>query len=114
MVPSRNITRRVTTGNNDASQLEQEGACQPSDRDMERACNGRPVTSAMCKVLSRGELPARLEVIVAIITACGGNEQDRERFATAWRRLTMPRREHQSAPGLVRPFREPGEHTTRI
>jgi hypothetical protein len=65
-------------------------AGNPSYRDMARACDDRPVASTMCKILSREELPARFEVIDAIITACGGSEEDRERFATAWRRLTMP------------------------
>ena len=74
---------------------------------MERACNGRPVASTMCRVLARGELPARFEVIDAIITACGGNEKDRERFATAWRRLTMPGHEDQAMPGKVHAFPSP-------
>ena len=82
-------------------------AGNPSYRDMARACNGRPVASTMCRVIGRRELPARLEVIEAIVTSCGGSEEDRERFATAWRRLTMSGREVQSEPGLVRPVREP-------
>jgi hypothetical protein len=82
-------------------------AGKPSYRDMARACNGRPVASTMCRVMGRGELPARFEVIEAIISSCGGSEEDRERFATAWRRLTMPGQEVQSEPGLVRPIRGP-------
>jgi hypothetical protein len=58
----------------------------------------------MCRVLGRGELPARFEVIDAIVTACGGEEDDRERFATAWRRLVMPGKEARSAPGRLRAF----------
>jgi hypothetical protein len=79
-------------------------AGNPSYRDMERACNGRPVASTMCRVLGRGQLPARFEVIDAIITACGGEEEDRERFASAWRRLVMPGKEALSLPGRVRAF----------
>jgi hypothetical protein len=67
-------------------------AGNPSYRDMARACNGRPTASTMCRVLAAGELPARFEVIDAVIVACGGEEEDRERFATAWRRLVMPGR----------------------
>jgi hypothetical protein len=67
-------------------------AGNPSYRDMARACNGRPAASTMCRVLTGGELPARFEVIDAIITACGGEEEDRERFAAAWRQLIMPGR----------------------
>ncbi|MCW2892333.1 MAG: hypothetical protein JWO75_1822 [Actinomycetia bacterium] len=85
-------------------------AGNPSYRDMERACNGRPVASTMCRVLGRGRLPARFEVIDAIITACGGEEEDRERFASAWRRLIMPGREARPMPGRVRAF--PGTRRT--
>jgi hypothetical protein len=77
-------------------------AGNPSYRDMERACNGRPVASTMCRVLGRGQLPARFEVIDAIIIACGGEEEDRERFASAWRRLIMPGKDVRPLPGRVR------------
>jgi hypothetical protein len=73
-------------------------AGNPSFRDMARACNGRPAASTMCRVLNRGELPTRLELVDAIITACGGEEEDRERFATAWRRLVLPAAEAPPAP----------------
>jgi hypothetical protein len=66
------------------------GAGNPSYRDMARACSGRPAASTICRALSGTELPVRFEVIDAIIVACGGGEGDRERFATAWRRLVMP------------------------
>ena len=68
-------------------------AGNPSYRDMARACNGRPAASTICRTLSGAELPVRFEVIDAIIIACGGGEGDRERFATAWRRLVMPGQE---------------------
>jgi hypothetical protein len=77
-------------------------AGNPSYRDMERACDGRPVASTMCRVLGRGRLPARFEVIDAIVIACGGEEADRGRFASAWRRLVMPGKEIRLAPGRVR------------
>jgi hypothetical protein len=76
-------------------------AGNPSYRDMERACNGRPVASTMCRVLGRGQLPARFEVIDAIIVACGGEEEDRERFASAWRRLIMPGKDVRAMPRRV-------------
>jgi hypothetical protein len=79
-----------------------------SYRDMARACNGRPAASTMCKVLSGTALPVRFEVIDAIIMACGGEEKDRERFATAWRRLmAMPGQEARPVPGRVRAFPGP-------
>lgn len=89
-------------------------AGNPSYRDMARACNGRPAASTMCRVLRGRALPERFEVIDAIITACGGEEEDRERFATAWRRLAMPRQETRLMPGQVRAFpgtRRPGRAT---
>lgn len=82
-------------------------AGNPSYRDMARACDDRPVASTICKVLSRGKLPVRLEVIDAIVTACGGSEEDRERFATAWRRLTMPHAVDEPAPRRVHPLGGP-------
>jgi hypothetical protein len=46
--------------------------------------------STICKVLQGGELPRRFEVIDAIVWACGGMDEDRARFVTAWRRLVLP------------------------
>jgi hypothetical protein len=74
-------------------------AGNPSYRDMARMCNGRPAASTMCKALSGEGLPARFEVIDAVIVACGGAEEDRERFATAWRRLIMPARKTLATAG---------------
>lgn len=79
-------------------------AGNPSYRDMARACDGRPAASTMCRMLTGRRLPARFEVIDAIITACGGEEEDRERFATAWRRLTMRGHESLHMSGRVRTF----------
>jgi hypothetical protein len=85
-------------------------AGNPSYRDMSRACNGRPAASTICRVLGKRELPARFEVIDAIITACGGGEEDRARFATAWRRLIMSDQvilsdqEAAPVPGQIRAF----------
>ena len=58
--------------------------------------------STMCTVLSGNTLPDRLDIIDAIVEGCGGTEEDRRRFATAWRELTMAR----SQPRVVRPFRQ--------
>jgi len=77
-------------------------AGNPSFRDMARACDGRPAASTMCKVLTRWELPVRFDVIDAIITACGGEAEDRERFATAWRQLKLPGQEARPVLGQGR------------
>jgi hypothetical protein len=82
-------------------------AGNPSYRDMARACNGRPAASTMCRVLAAGKLPVRFEVIDAIISACGGDEEDRERFWTAWRRLIMPGQEARTITSRVRAFPGP-------
>jgi hypothetical protein len=76
-------------------------AGNPSFRDLAKRCNGRPVASTICKVLQSGELPRRFEVIDAIVSACGGTEEDRARFATAWRQLVLPGRKARSALRVV-------------
>jgi len=73
-------------------------AGRPSFRDMAARSGQRAGASTMWKALRAKELPARLEVIDAIVEGCGGSEQDRQRFATAWRRLTMATSAGQ-APG---------------
>lgn len=64
-------------------------AGNPSFRDMARNCDRQMGYSTMCAVLRKDELPRRLEVVEAIITGCGGSDEDRQRFATAWRRLAQ-------------------------
>jgi hypothetical protein len=76
-------------------------AGNPSFRDLEKRCNGRPVASTICKVLQSGELPRRFEVIDAIVCACGGAEEDRARFATAWRQLVLPEHKPRSVLRVV-------------
>ncbi len=44
----------------------------------------------MCTLLGGSDLPDRLEVIDAIVEGCGGTDEDRQKFATAWRKLAMP------------------------
>jgi len=60
-------------------------AGNPSFRDIAKRCGGRPVASTICKILQGDELPGRFESIDAIIIACGATDEDRQRFATAWR-----------------------------
>ncbi|HEV2375291.1 MAG TPA: hypothetical protein VGS19_24425, partial [Streptosporangiaceae bacterium] len=71
----------------------------PSYREM--AARGRELASAttIWKVLKRGDFPSRFKVVEAIVEGCGGTDADRERFATAWRHLTMP---PKPAPPRVR------------
>jgi hypothetical protein len=64
-------------------------AGRPSFREMAARCGGQAAASTMCAALKSDDLPDRLAVIDAIIVGCGGSEDDRRRFATAWRRLVM-------------------------
>jgi hypothetical protein len=64
----------------------------PPFRRMWRRADQRAAVSTMCTVLRGNTLPDRLDVIDAIVEGCGGTEEDRRRFATAWRELTLARR----------------------
>lgn len=77
-------------------------AGNPPFRKMWNRSGRRAGVSTMCTVLSGNTLPDRLDIIDAIVEGCGGTEEDRRRFATAWRELTMAR----SQPRVVRPFRQ--------
>ncbi|MGH3218739.1 MAG: hypothetical protein ACRDPY_08535 [Streptosporangiaceae bacterium] len=73
----------------------------PPFRRMWRRADQRAAVSTMCTVLRSNTLPDRLHVIDAIVEGCGGTDEDRRRFATAWRELTLAR--HPSR--VVRPIR---------
>jgi hypothetical protein len=82
-------------------------AGQPSYRDM-AARDQRFTASALHAALKRDVLPRRHEMVDAIVAGCGGSDEDRRIWATAWRRLAM-----QSAAGVplaeVLTFREVSE-----
>jgi hypothetical protein len=80
-------------------------AGNPSYRNMAARSGQRAGGSTMWKALRGKELPARLEVIDAIVEGSGGSEEDRQRFATAWRRLTLG-----SAAGRTLPPQPPRLH----
>jgi hypothetical protein len=67
-------------------------AGRPSYRAMERKCSRRFAASTLHTALHASKLPS-LEMLQAIITACGGSIEHREAFASAWRRLEMPQDE---------------------
>jgi hypothetical protein len=76
-------------------------ADNPSFCDLAKRCGERgPVASTICRLLEHDQLPARFEVVDSVIAACGGTDEDRQRFATAWRRPTLPERKNQAAPVL--------------
>lgn len=63
-------------------------AGNPSYRDM-AARDQRFTASALHAALARDVLPRRHEMVDAIVAGCGGSEEDRSMWATAWRRLAM-------------------------
>jgi hypothetical protein len=71
-------------------------AGKPSYRGMEHAIKNRPgqrfAASTIHAALKSDALPA-LQMVEAIITACGGSDAHHQTFAAAWRRLTMPQQE---------------------
>jgi hypothetical protein len=46
--------------------------------------------STLNTIINSTELPDRLAKIDAVLTGCGAGKKDHERFASAWRRLSMP------------------------
>lgn len=63
-------------------------AGNPSYRNM-AARDQRFTASALHAALGRDVLPARHDMVDAVIAGCGGSEEDRSIWATAWRRLAM-------------------------
>jgi hypothetical protein len=55
--------------------------------------------STLNTALRSDELPA-LPVVLAVISACGGSDEDQSRFATAWRELRLAQEDgtQQAAP----------------
>ena len=78
-----------------------EWAGRPSYREMAARCGHRAGASTMNTALRRDELPERLWLLDAIVEGCGGTEEDRGAFSTAWRLLTgnTPAGTGETAPG---------------
>jgi hypothetical protein len=72
-----------------------EWAGNPSLRKI--AGRARPAigVSTLCNLLRSDALPS-LDAVIAIITGCGGSEEDRKGFATAWRRIVSSQVDRQS------------------
>ncbi|MCL2583705.1 MAG: hypothetical protein FWE35_14775 [Streptosporangiales bacterium] len=71
-------------------------AGSPSYRIMSRNCKRQFAPSTICTALGGDSLPG-LEMVIAIVSACGGTVQHQSEFATAWRRLAIPRQETDKA-----------------
>jgi hypothetical protein len=64
-------------------------AGEPSFRAMERHCRRRFAASTICTALKSDRLPSQ-EMVIAIVTACGGPDEHLREFTGAWRRLVAP------------------------
>jgi hypothetical protein len=58
-------------------------------RQISEQSGHRISSSGVRNVLNASTLPDRLEIVDAIVMGCGGTEEDRAAFASAWRRLYM-------------------------
>jgi hypothetical protein len=70
-------------------------AGNPSLRRMQLECGGRPSASTLCKALQGYELPS-LEMVDAIIVGCGGRDEHRQAFASAWRRVAFSQQDENN------------------
>ena len=60
-----------------------------SMRHIAEMSGNRISASSVGNILRSTGLPDRLDAIDAVVAGCGGSEEDRAAFATAWRRLCM-------------------------
>jgi hypothetical protein len=80
----------------------------PSFGAMSDRCGGSPVKSTFrSALLKSGTLP-KLPMVTAIVTGCGGSEEDKQVFASAWRavkagRAVGERGRHDEQPRHLRP-----------
>jgi hypothetical protein len=65
-------------------------AGDPTFREMERRCGHAVASATICTALGRDKdkLPS-LRVVLAIVAACGGGEEQQRAYTTAWRKLRM-------------------------
>lgn len=70
-------------------------------RQMAERTRWQVAHSTMCVALKSESLPP-LKVVMAIVTGCGGTDEDQQAFATAWRR-TNPGTADTQGPQLVLP-----------
>jgi hypothetical protein len=63
-------------------------AGRPSFRELARRAGGTPAASTICTMLGSSKLPT-FGCMLAFLTACGATDEDCQRFATTWRRLSF-------------------------
>jgi hypothetical protein len=86
----------------DALRMYRVWAGKPSYRVMQRQCNNRFAASTIYTALRGDDLPS-LDMVQAIIIACGGLDEHRHAFVSAWRRLKMSE-QAVGHPPLTRPL----------
>jgi hypothetical protein len=86
----------------DALRMYRIWAGKPSYRVMQRQCNNRFAASTIYTALRGDDLPS-LDMVQAIIIACGGPDEHRHGFVQAWRRLKMAE-QAVGQPPLKRPL----------
>jgi hypothetical protein len=64
-------------------------AGNPSYRQIAGKTGQRYTRSALQQALTADRLPRKLELVDAIVAGCGGADEDRRQWASAWRRLAM-------------------------
>lgn len=79
-----------------AVQRYREWAGSPSYRLMSQRLGGSPAAATICTALTSGR-PLKLGTLVKIVAACGGDDEDQRRFASAWRQI------HGAAPAPAQP-----------
>ncbi|WP_067964328.1 hypothetical protein [Nocardiopsis trehalosi] len=65
-------------------------------RQLERYCGGAVSRSTFHTTLANTRELPKFVVLCAFISACGGGEDEIQRWVTAWRRLRMPEEEEQA------------------
>lgn len=61
----------------------------PGYRQIAAGSGRRYTASALHAALKRDAIPRKQELVDAIVQGCGGTKEDRQAWATAWRRLAM-------------------------
>ena len=64
-------------------------AGNPGYRQIAAGAGNRYSSTALHAALKADQLPRKQELIDAIVQGCGGSEEDRRMWATAWRQLAM-------------------------
>ncbi|MFC3995661.1 hypothetical protein ACFOVU_07035 [Nocardiopsis sediminis] len=90
----------ATTGAYVRAMRELQAWADLSYRDLERFCGGVCAYSTFWKALRDDTRLPKLVLVNALVVACGGTEDDYQRWATAWRRIKRADRPKAAAPDL--------------